>query len=294
VTARRRLLLFGASGQVGTEIRRLAGDAWDLVAPAETAVDFRDHGALRAAVRAARPDVIVNAAAYTAVDRAESEAQLAQAINADAPRVLAEEAGRAGALLVHYSTDYVFDGRTARPYREGDAPAPLSTYGRTKLEGERQILASGCRAVILRTSWVFSPYGQNFLLTMRRLLNEREEVRVVSDQRGAPTAAHALADATLRVLRVGPGPEQCGLYHCTAAGETTWHGFAAAILTRMGSAARCREVTPITTAEYPTPARRPAFSLLDSSRFVAAFGWNRTHWGQQLDEVWARLAAAAG
>jgi len=289
VTARRRLLLFGVSGQVGSELRRLIGDGWELHAPSETAVDFRDSAALRSFVRSVRPDAVVNAAAYTAVDQAESQVELAEAINAVAPQVLAEEAERLGALLVHYSTDYVFDGTGTRPYREDDPPAPLSAYGRTKLEGERRILASGARAVILRTSWVFSPYGQNFLLTMRRLLGERESVRVVSDQRGAPTAAHALADATLTVLRADPGTERCGLYHCTAAGETTWHGFAAAILSRMGPAARCRQVVPIATADYPTPARRPAYSLLDCSRLISAFGWTRTTWEQQLDEVWARL-----
>ncbi len=293
MTVRRRLLLFGTSGQVGTEVRRLLGDAWELHAPSETAVDFRDPAGLRAVVRSVHPDAVVNAAAYTAVDKAESDVGLAEAINADGPQVLAEEAERLGALLVHYSTDYVFDGAATRPYREDDPPAPVSAYGRTKLDGERRILASGTRAIILRTSWVFSPYGQNFLLTMRRLFGEREAVRVVSDQRGAPTAAHALADATLTVLRDDPERERCGLYHCTAGGETTWHGFAAAILARMGAAARCRAVEPITTAEYPTPARRPAYSLLDASRFVGTFGWTRTSWEQQLDEVWARLEGPA-
>jgi len=289
VTARRRLLLFGTSGQVGTELRRLAGDGWELHAPAETAVDFRDAESLRATVREVRPAAIVNAAAYTAVDQAESHPDLADAINAVAPGVLAEEADRLGALLVHYSTDYVFDGAKGAPYTENDEPAPLSVYGGSKLEGERRALAAGARVVILRTSWVFSPYGQNFLLTMRRLFAEREEVRVVNDQIGAPTAAHSLAEATLRVLEADPPVLSCGLYHCTAAGVTTWHGFASAILARSRPAARCRAVVPIPTSDYPTPARRPAYSVLDCSRFAGTFFWKAMPWEQQLDEVWARL-----
>jgi dTDP-4-dehydrorhamnose reductase len=278
---------------VGTEVRRLVGDAIELHAPDEETVDFRDPESLRPVVRGLHPDVVVNAAAYTAVDQAERQQELAAAINAVAPGVLAEEAERLGSLFIHYSTDYVFDGSATAPYRESDSPAPLSVYGRTKLEGEQRIARVGGRSVILRTSWVYSPYGQNFLLTMRRLFAEREVVRVVRDQRGAPTTAHMLASATKLVIDAEPDAERCGLYHCTAAGETTWHGFAVAILALCGSSARCREVVPIATAEYPTPARRPAYSVLDCTRFAQAFGWSAASWEQQLDETWARLGMPA-
>jgi len=236
----------------------------------------------------------VNAAAYTAVDRAESESDLAHAVNATAAGILAEEAARLGALLVHYSTDYVFDGAKRSPYVEADAPAPLGEYGRSKLEGERRVLAAGGRPVVLRTSWVYGPRGQNFLLTMLRLFAEREEVRVVDDQVGAPTTARFLAEATLKVIGADPPAERCGLYHLTAAGRTSWCGFARRIWELDARPEkRCVRVVPIATAEYPTPARRPAWSVLDCSRFAAAFGFAQRPWEELLQETMAVLAGPA-
>jgi dTDP-4-dehydrorhamnose reductase len=294
VTAPPRVLLFGRAGQVGGEVLRLLGGSGKVTAPAEGDVDFRDEVGLRRAVQAARPGVIVNAAAYTAVDRAEdqSERALAHAVNAVAPGALAEEAARLGALFVHYSTDYVFDGRKRAPYVEADPPAPLSVYGRTKLDGERRVLAAGGRSVILRTSWVYSPRGANFLLTMLRLFMERDEVKVVDDQVGAPTTARYLAEATLQVIGVAPGPEQCGLYHCTAGGQTSWCGLARRIyLLDRRPERRCKRVVAIRTADYPTPARRPAWSVLDSTRVSAAFGVRQRSWEDLLAETMAELAA---
>ena len=294
MTAAPRILLFGRAGQIGGEVLGLLEGAADVVAPAETEPDFRDDDGLRSAVRSVRPTVVVNAAAYTAVDRAESESDLAHAVNATAAGILAEEAARLGALLVHYSTDYVFDGAKRSPYVEADAPAPLGEYGRSKLEGERRVLAAGGRPVVLRTSWVYGPRGQNFLLTMLRLFAEREEVRVVDDQVGAPTTARFLAEATLKVIGADPPAERCGLYHLTAAGRTSWCGFARRIWELDARPEkRCVRVVPIATAEYPTPARRPAWSVLDCSRFAAAFGFAQRPWEELLQETMAVLAGPA-
>lgn len=227
-----RILVFGRSGQVGGEVLRLLEGRAAVTAPSEADVDLADERALRAAVRGARPEVLVNAAAYTAVDRAESEPEVAFAVNGQAPGVLAEEATRLGALLVHYSTDYVFDGAKGTPYLEADQPAPLGVYGRSKLEGERRVAAAGGRHVILRTSWVYGPRGQNFLLTMLRLFAERDEVRVVDDQIGAPTTSRFVAEATVRVIAASPPAERGGVFHVTAGGRTSWHGFAQRILER--------------------------------------------------------------
>ena len=285
-----RILLLGRAGQVGGElVRRLEGRA-DVVAPSETALDLRDEDGLRSTVRGARPTVVVNAAGYTAVDRAESEPEVAHAINAVAPGVLAEEAARLGALFVHYSTDYVFDGAKGAAYVEGDEPAPLGEYGLSKLEGEQRVLAAGGRSIILRTSWVYGPRGQNFLLTMLRLFEERDEVRVVDDQVGAPTTAGYLAEATLRVVEAQPPPSACGLYHLTAGGVTSWFGFARRIheLDRRPSR-RCARVVPIRTTDYPTPARRPAWSVLDCSRFVGTFGFPQRPWEELLEETMSEM-----
>jgi dTDP-4-dehydrorhamnose reductase len=291
VTAPPQILLFGRAGQVGGEVQRLLDGRADVIAPSETQPDFRDADALRAAVRAAQPSVIINAAAYTAVDRAESEPDVAYAVNAVAPGVLAEEAVRLGALFLHYSTDYVFGGTKGAPYVETDISAPLGEYGRSKLEGERRVLAAGGRCVILRTSWVYGPRGNNFLLTMLRLFAEREEVRVVDDQIGAPTTARYLADATLRVMAADPAAAACGLYHVTAGGQTSWCGFARRILELdLRPAKRCARVVPIATSDYPTPARRPAWSVLDSSRFSAAFGFAQRPWEALLEEAMAEVA----
>ena len=288
-----RILLLGRAGQVGGELLSRFDGRADVVAPSETDVDLRDEDGLRSAVRGARPSVVINAAGYTAVDRAESEPEVAHAVNAVAPGVLAEEAARLGAHFIHYSTDYVFDGSKGAPYVEADMPAPLGEYGRSKLEGERRVLAAGGRSIVLRTSWVYGPRGSNFLLTMLRLFEERDEVRVVDDQVGAPTTAGYLAAATLRVVEAGPSPGECGLYHLTAGGMTSWCGFARRIheLDRRPSK-RCARVVPIRTSDYPTPARRPAWSVLDCSKFVRAFGFPQRPWEELLEETMAEVAGS--
>jgi dTDP-4-dehydrorhamnose reductase len=224
--------------------------------------------------------LIVNAGAYTAVDRAESEVALAQAVNARAPGILAEEAKRLGALLIHYSTDYVFDGKRTTPYPEDAPTAPLNVYGATKLEGEQAIAATGGHALVLRTSWVYGLRGRNFLLTVRRLAAERDELAIVADQIGVPNWSRALAEATVRAIVAGlPAlAERSGVYHLSATGQATWHEFAQAIV---GDVARPR-VVPITTAEYPTPARRPAFGVLDTERFETTFGFGLPEWREVL------------
>ena len=270
-----KILLAGRNGQVGWELEPRLARLGELVALDRSGLDLGDPGAVRSRVRELRPDVIVNAAAYTAVDRAESEPGLAFAINAAAPGVLADEAKRLGALLVHYSTDYVFDGTKAAPYTESDEPNPLSVYGRSKLAGERAIRASGCRYLILRTSWVYAGRGRNFLLTMLRLGAERPELRVVDDQHGAPTWARDIAEATVTLLERSVE----GLFHLTAAGETTWHGFAGAIMRLAG-------LTPVVRAirsdEYPVAARRPANSVLDNAQVRAAGGVVMPAWEESL------------
>jgi dTDP-4-dehydrorhamnose reductase len=273
-----RILLTGGNGQVGWELLKALAPLGEIVAPDRAQLDLRDPARIREAVRAANADVIVNAAAYTAVDKAESERDAAFAVNAAAPGVLAEEAKKSGALLVHYSTDYVFDGAKAAPYVEEDEPNPLNVYGASKLAGERAIAASGCRYLILRTSWVYGPRGSNFMLTMLRLARERPELEVVDDQVGAPTSSLAIARATAQVLR--PGTH--GTYHLSAAGQTSWCGFARAILARAGSAT---PVTAIRTEDYPTPARRPRNSRLNCTRLRADFGLALAPWEEQLAEV---------
>ncbi len=278
--SRPRILVTGAQGQVGFELARLLPVHGDVVALDRAGLDLADPDALVAAVRAVAPDLIVNAGAYTAVDVAEKESVAAFAINARAPGLLAEEARRTGALLIHYSTDYVFDGVARAPYREDAPVAPLNVYGASKLAGECAIAAVGGHALTLRTSWVYGLRGRNFMMTIRRLASERPELRIVADQTGTPNWAAALAVATARLVGLGlPALKaRSGLYHFSATGSTTWHGFAQAIVGDVPMPV----VTPITTAEFPTPARRPAYGVLDSSLFRATFGFGLLAWEDGL------------
>jgi dTDP-4-dehydrorhamnose reductase len=265
---------------VGSALAPLLADLGDVVATDRTALDLRSADAIVATVRDVRPTVIVNAAAYTAVDRAEAERDAAFAINATAPAVLAAEAKRLGAVLVHYSTDYVFDGTATCPYAEDAPTAPLSVYGASKLEGEHAIAASGAAALVFRTSWVYGLTGANFLRTICRLAAERDELRIVDDQAGVPNWSVALARATARVLALGAGAlrERAGLYHLSSTGATTWYGFARAIV---GDAPKPR-VVPIATSDYPTPARRPAYGVLSTAKFERTFGFALPPWRDAL------------
>ncbi len=281
-----RLLLTGSTGQVGSALLHTLPALGEVIAKSRPALDLANADSVRHAVREARPDVIVNAAAYTAVDQAESEEALATAVNGQALAVFAEEAARRGALLVHFSTDYVFDGEKPSPYVETDRTHPLNAYGRSKLSGEQAIQRSGCRHLIFRTSWVYSNTGKNFLLTMLRLARERKELRVVDDQHGAPTSSRALADAVPRTISAAlRNPELLGLYHMSAQGSTTWCGFARAIVGRRA------KVVPIASSEYPTPARRPRNSVLDNSKLEKSFGVRLPSWQQGLEQVLGMLTA---
>jgi len=283
------ILLVGSSGQLGFELARALPAHGQVVALDRVALDLADADAIVAAVRGARPRIVVNAAAYTAVDRAEAEPARADAINARAPGILAEEAKRSGALLIHYSTDYVFDGEAAGTYDELAIPNPINAYGRSKLAGERAIAAVGGASLLLRTSWVYGLRGQNFLTTMRRLATERDELRVVADQFGTPNWTRSLADATAVLVERGAADlaERAGLYHLSGGGTTSWFNFARAIF---ADADRPR-VAPITTAEYPTAARRPRSSVLSSVKFANAFGFALPPWEEMLHACMAGPAA---
>lgn len=288
------ILLFGKTGQVGAELGRALAHLGTVVAVGRERVDFRDRDGLRKCVREVSPSIIVNAAAYTDVDGAESEPDLAMAINGEAPGVLAEEARSLGVPLVHYSTDYVFGRRDQagepQPYREEDPTAPLNHYGRSKLAGEEAIRSVGPRHLILRTSWVFASSGKNFLMTIRRLAAEREVLRIVNDQVGSPTWARAIAEATARILEHGwphpPAlrPEASGLYHLSASGATSWFGFASAIVSAEVAAGRMSptRVVPIPTSEYPLPASRPSYSVLDNGLIEAKLRIELPSWSEQL------------
>jgi dTDP-4-dehydrorhamnose reductase len=280
--SRPKLLLSGATGQIGFELAKLLPAHGEVSALDRASLDLGDPDAIVETVRRLRPNIIVNAAAYTAVDRAETDADRAFAINARAPAVLAEEAKRIGAVMIQYSTDYVFDGSSATPYRE-DAPAqPLNVYGRSKLEGERAIAAVGGANLILRTSWVYGLRGQNFLLTMRRLARERDEIRIVADQLGVPNWSRELARITASLVGLGSSAlaERAGLYHLSARGSASWFEFAQAII---GNVAR-PTLLPITTAQYPTPARRPAYGVLAPDKFESTFGFVLPAWRSLLRE----------
>jgi len=282
------ILLLGKGGQVGWELQRSLAVLGDVTAldfdSQEHCGDFSNPAGVTDTVRDLRPDIIVNAAAHTAVDKAESEPDLARLLNATTPGVLAEEAARLGALLVHYSTDYVFDGSGTRPWVETDTPAPLSCYGRTKLEGEQLIQQSGARHLILRTSWVYAARGGNFAKTMLRLAQERDRLTVIDDQWGAPTGADLLADVTAHAIRhLAQHPQDGGLYHCVAAGETNWNLYAKEVLTLAAQAQpaiklKVTEVAPVPTSAFPTPAARPHNSRLDTARLQATFGLRLPHW----------------
>jgi len=280
------ILLFGAHGQLGKKLAALLSVKGSVRAVGHDDLDLRDLPRLRDLIQAGRPELIVNAAAYTAVDAAESDVESAQLVNADAPRVMAECARELRALLVHYSTDYVFDGTARSPYTEDDPVRPLGVYGRTKLAGEEGVAASGADYLTLRTAWLYSNHGRNFLNTMLRLAGERNELRVVSDQTGSPTFSDLLAEATLAMLEGwyghrGPHRDRNGLYHATCAGFTSWHGFASRIMELAGVAGRVR-VTPIATTDYPTPARRPSYSVLSSEKLARIFGIRLPDWDAGL------------
>ncbi len=269
----KRILLTGRNGQVGWELERTLAPLGQIIACDRVALDLADVDGIRTAVRAAKADIIVNAAAYTAVDKAEAEPALAMAVNGTAPGILAEEAKRSGALLVHYSTDYVFDGSKPGAYSEDDRPNPINAYGRSKLAGEQAIAAVDCRHLILRTSWVYGLRGQNFLRTMLRLAGERNELRVVDDQVGSPTWSRMIAEATVAILAQ---PVECsGIFHLTAAGSTSWHGFARAILDSINWTGN---LAAIPTAAYPLPARRPVNSVLANAKLADQFALALPDW----------------
>ena len=301
-----RILLTGSNGQVGYELERLLHRVGEVVALDRSQLDLSNPAEIRRKIQEIHPNLIVNAAAYTAVDKAESDAAAAQAINADAPGIMAQEAKKIGAGLVHYSTDYVFDGSKESPYEEDDQPNPASIYGRTKLAGEQAIRDAGGTHLILRAAWVYATRGRNFLLTVLRLAAQREELRIVNDQLGAPTWCREIAEATTSILeRRYRGSDDArglepvsGTYHLTASGVTTWFGFAQAILEEISSPPPpwaetatggrpliAHRIVPIATSEYPTPAHRPAYSVLSNSRLAQTFGIQLPDWRAQLQSA---------
>ncbi|WP_300716627.1 dTDP-4-dehydrorhamnose reductase [Hydrogenophaga sp.] len=297
-----KVLLLGRNGQVGWELQRSLAPLGELVALDRHSRledggcgDLNDLDGLRETVRRLRPDVIVNAAAHTAVDKAESEPELAHALNATAPGALAEAAHAVGALLVHYSTDYVFDGSGTAPWTEDAATGPLSVYGQTKLEGEQLIEASGARHLIFRTSWVYAARGANFAKTMLRLAMERERLTVIDDQFGAPTGAELIADVTAHAIRQTLRSDAGGgVHHLAAAGETTWNGYARFVLETARAlqpdrSLKAQDVAPVPTSAFPTPAQRPLNSRLDTARLRSTFGLNLPHWQRGVRRMLAEI-----
>jgi dTDP-4-dehydrorhamnose reductase len=294
-----KILLLGKGGQVGWELQRSLAPLGELVAldfdSTEHCGDFTNLPGLAQTVRSVRPDVIVNAAAHTAVDKAESEPDLARTINAAAPGVLAQEAAKLGALLVHYSTDYVFDGSGTHPWTEIDAPAPLSVYGQTKLEGEQLIQAACANYLIFRTSWVYAARGGNFAKTMLRLAQERDRLTVIDDQIGAPTGADLLADVTAHAISATlQHPAHAGLYHLVASGQTSWYGYAKHVLAQSNRARAApnliaTEVVAVLTSAFPTPARRPHNSRLDTTKLHDTFGLHLPDWQDGVNRMLAEI-----
>ena len=309
-----RILLTGKNGQVGHDLQNSLPALGEVIALDRKELDLAKPDQIREMIRRIRPTVIINAAAYTAVDQAEKEESLAHVVNAEAPAIMAEEAKKIGAAVIHYSTDYVFDGTKRTPYQENDSTNPLNAYGRTKLAGEQAIQSSGVNQLIFRTAWVYSTRGKNFLLTILRLATQREELRIVRDQIGAPTSSREIASATTQVLHRIYDPQEdspgwsgiSGTYHMTAAGETNWYEFARAILEEArkqtsapaewfttatrGVPLITRQVISIPTAEYPTPARRPAYSVLSNTRLQTVFGIRLPDWQTQLLRVFPTVA----
>jgi dTDP-4-dehydrorhamnose reductase len=298
-----KILLLGADGQLGHELHRACAPLGEILAYTYSGklagrqvcgrIDFEEAGALDALVAEHRPALVLNAVAHTAVDRAEDESAIAQRVNADAVAELASACQRGGAKLVHYSTDYVFDGRLRRPIREDDATGPVSVYGKTKLAGEQAIRDSGCKHMILRTAWVYAARGQNFLRTALKLAAEREELRIVNDQIGSPTPSRWLASAT--ALALAKQPEADGTWHVVADGECSWHEFAMAIYGEAlvaGILSKAPKLIGIPSHEYPTKAKRPAYSRLDSGKFARDFGLRLPDWRVGLREVIGEIAEA--
>ncbi len=283
----KKILLTGKNGQVGWELERTLSTLGQVIALDQKDMDLADPDSISKVIRAIKPGLIVNPAAYTAVDKAEAEPELTLAINGTAPGIMAEEAKRLGAALIHFSTDYVFDGARNTAYTEQDAPNPKSVYGSSKLEGERAIQAVGVPHLILRTSWVYGVRGKNFLLTMQRLARERPSLSVVDDQFGAPTWCRLLAEATAQIVAQGQGDvaghiqQRAGVYHMTCAGQTSWYGFARSILAR--EPLPVADLRPIPSTDYPTPAARPHYSVLDNARLADTFGIKLPDWAAALE-----------
>ena len=311
-----KILLIGKNGQIGDDLRRILPRLGDVVATDREQLDLSRGADIRKLIRKLHPTLIVNAAAYTAVDQAEKEEALARTINSEAPAIMAEEAKKISAALVHYSTDYVFDGTKNFPYEENDPPNPISVYGKTKLAGEQAIRDSGVNHLIFRTAWVYSTRGKNFLLTILGLATQREELRIVQDQIGAPTWSREIASATDKALEqiykrtdgMAAWSERGGTYHMTAGGKTNWHEFTEAIFEEAvqmrnpavwfraatsGKELLTRRVIPIANSKYPSPARRPAYSVLSNSKFNRVFGIQLPDWRKQLKEVYSLTGTAA-